>query len=80
MSDLLERLYRRAAAKGRFDADQELLMRAADEIRRLRTDIIAMRARDIARMATQERNNAPQALRSLQGVDAETTTNRAGRP
>jgi len=48
MSDILERLCRRAAAKGKFDPDQDLLMRAADEIRRMRDEIIRQRANEIA--------------------------------
>jgi hypothetical protein len=51
MSDILERLYRRAAAKGKFDPDQDLLMRAADEIRRMRDEVIRQRANEIAGLA-----------------------------
>jgi len=48
MSDILERLYRGIATKGRFDADQELLKAAANEIRRLRDEVIRQRAKEIA--------------------------------
>jgi len=48
MSDILERLYRGIATKGRFDADQELLKAAANEIRRLRDEVIRQRANEIA--------------------------------
>ena len=48
VSDILERLCRRAASKTRFDADQELLKAAAVEIRRLRDEVIRQRANEIA--------------------------------
>ena len=48
MSNILERLCRRAASKGRFDVDQELLKAAAVEIRRLRDEVIRQRANEIA--------------------------------
>jgi len=51
MSDVLERLYRGIAAKGRFDADQDLLKAAASEIRRLRDEVIRQRANEIAGLA-----------------------------
>jgi len=51
MSDILERLCRRAASKTRFDADQELLKAAVDEIRRLRDEVIRQRANEIAGLA-----------------------------
>ncbi len=50
MSDILERLCRRAASKSRFDADQELLKAAVVEIRRLRDEVIQQRAKEIAGM------------------------------
>jgi hypothetical protein len=51
MTDILERLCRRAASKSRFDADQELLKAAVDEIRRLRDEVIRQRANEIAELA-----------------------------
>jgi hypothetical protein len=54
MSDILERLCRRAASKSRFDADQELLRQAADEIRRLRDEVIRQRAKEIAQLVAHE--------------------------
>ena len=52
MSDILERLCRRAASKSRFDADQDLLKAAASEIRRLRDEVIRQRANEIAGLVT----------------------------
>ena len=51
MSDILERLCRRAASKTRFDVDQELLKAAVDEIRRLRDEVIRQRPNEIAGLA-----------------------------
>ena len=58
MSLILQQLYRCAAAvaaRGRSHPDQDLLMRAADEIRALRTALSRQRGDTIALMVDHER-------------------------